>query len=70
MNIAGYIVIAVGLFGAAAFATPQPASMPAEAPFWQLHGVAPQAREGSLIESQRLDARQGEFKIANVAASD
>lgn len=69
MNIAGDMILAVGLISAAVFAPPLPASTHNEAPFWQLHGAAPQARENSIIEGFRATVRQADIVVAKVAAS-
>lgn len=58
---------AAALFGAIHYAA-DPAPADAPAPFWQLHGAAPQSGEAGAVARLRLAARGGDRAGVVIAA--
>jgi hypothetical protein len=53
----GLAAVAAACFAAALGLAPDGAEHPATAPFWQLHGAAPQAGEAAIAAALRTDVR-------------
>jgi hypothetical protein len=64
----GLAVVAAACFGAVLSLTPGGAEPPAAAPFWQLHGAAPQAGEAEAAAALRADVRPTADRPLLVAA--